>query len=132
MAMIEASDHHCLRDDDRLGHEDRRISLLRADHGKAVERQHGAVAEMEKGEAGGEDQQRLAFDKHAEAACLAVAFLLAPEPARRPVVDCIGRDHQHGNDREDAKHEPRATKTAIKPNCQPSRPDKAAPAMLPA
>ena len=93
-----------LRDDDG----DRRRKLAGspcfvASDGQAIERQHRAVAEMEAGERGRQDQQRLAFQQHPEAAGLAVvvAFL---EAARRLVVDGAGGNQQDRNDRQHAEY----------------------------
>jgi hypothetical protein len=70
--------------------------LLRHD-GQSVERQHRAVAKVEAGESGCEDQQRLAFQQHTKAAGLAVVapFLKA---ARRLVINGAGGDHQDRDD----------------------------------
>ena len=109
-----------------------RVGLFGRDHGKPVERQHGAVAEMKAGQRGGQDQQRLAFEQHGDAADLALvilAFLVSPRASSSSIA-ALGIISTEMID--STPNAAASDSTAVNPNCHPSRPDSPAPTMLPA
>jgi putative SOS response-associated peptidase YedK len=76
---------------------------LVGNHGQPVERQHRAVAEMEAGQGGGEDQKRRAFKQSGDAADLGVRIGALVESSRFVFVDGILRNQQNRGDGQNAE-----------------------------
>lgn len=99
------NDHHTLRHDDLGRNELRWIYLFRGGYRKPVERQQSAIAQVKTGECRGQDQQRLVPEQGPETGDLTFLVLLLglAQSARLVIVDRVGRDHEHGNDGQDAE-----------------------------
>ena len=126
------ADHDALRDDDgdaRRNRRDRPAWRRRRPCRRAAASRH--CRDGKQASAAARTSSGLHSRENHEAARLAGVLRAVLQPARRPVVDRVARDHQHRDDRGDAegRGEPEHGGQAEFPAEQPDRP---APTMLPA